>query len=43
VITMLNRTIRELFEYGKVLPVFVTEHDAIKAYWRSGGVAPLIL
>jgi hypothetical protein len=29
---------------GKVVPVlFLTEHKAMKAYWRSGGIAPLIL
>jgi hypothetical protein len=29
---------------GKVAPVlFLTEHRAMKAYWGSGGIAPLIL
>jgi hypothetical protein len=29
---------------GKVVPVlFVTEYHAMKAYWGSGGIAPLIL
>jgi hypothetical protein len=28
---------------GKVVPVLLTEHHAIKAYWGSGGIAPLIL
>jgi hypothetical protein len=29
---------------GKVVPVlFLTEHHAMKAYWESGGIAPLIL
>jgi len=30
---------------GKVVPVlsFVTEHHAMKVYWVSGGMAPLIL
>jgi hypothetical protein len=28
---------------GKVVPVFLTEHHAMKAYWGSGGIAPLIL
>jgi hypothetical protein len=29
---------------GKVVPVlFLTEHNAMKAYWGSGGIAPLIL
>jgi hypothetical protein len=28
----------------KVVPVlFLTEHHAMKAYWGSGGIAPLIL
>jgi hypothetical protein len=28
---------------GKVVPVsFLTEHHAMKAYWRIGGIAPLI-
>jgi len=29
---------------GEVIPVlFLTEHYAIKLYWRSGGIAPCIL
>jgi hypothetical protein len=30
---------------GKVAPVlfFLTEHRAMKAFWGSGGIAPLIL
>jgi hypothetical protein len=29
---------------GKAVPVlFLTEHHATKAYWGSGGIAPLIL
>jgi hypothetical protein len=29
---------------GKVVPVlFLAEHHAMKAYWGSGGTAPLIL
>jgi hypothetical protein len=28
---------------GKVVPVLLTEHHAINAYWGSGGIAPLIL
>jgi hypothetical protein len=27
----------------KFVPVFLTKHHAIKAYWKSGGIAPLIL
>jgi hypothetical protein len=28
----------------KVVPVFfLTEHHAMKAYWGSGGIAPIIL
>jgi hypothetical protein len=31
-------------EKGKGVPVlFLTEYDAMKAYWVSGGIAPLIL
>jgi hypothetical protein len=26
---------------AKVVPVLLTEHHAMKAYWRSGGIAPL--
>jgi hypothetical protein len=28
---------------GKVMPVLLIEHDAIKADWGSGGIAPFIL
>jgi hypothetical protein len=29
---------------GKVVPVlFLTEHDAMKAYWGGGSIAPRIL
>jgi hypothetical protein len=31
---------------GKVVPVhlvLLTKHHAMKAYWESGGIAPLIL
>jgi hypothetical protein len=28
---------------SKVLPVFLTKHHAMEAYWGSGGVAPRIL
>jgi hypothetical protein len=28
---------------GKVVPVLLTEHHAVKKYWGSGGIAPLIL
>jgi hypothetical protein len=28
---------------GKVVPVFLTEHHAIKAYWGTGGTDLLIL
>jgi hypothetical protein len=27
----------------KVVPVFLTEHHAMKAYWGSGSIAPRIL
>jgi hypothetical protein len=28
---------------GKIAPVLLTEDNAPKAYWESGGIAPLIL
>jgi hypothetical protein len=28
---------------GKGVPVLLTEHHAMKTYWRSGGIAPRIL
>jgi hypothetical protein len=28
---------------SKVVPVLLTEHHAMKAYWGSGGIAPRIL
>jgi hypothetical protein len=28
---------------GKVIPVLPTEHNAMEAYWRGGGIAPHIL
>jgi hypothetical protein len=28
---------------GKVVPVLLTKHRAMKAYWSSGGTAPPIL
>jgi len=28
---------------GKVVPVLLTEHHAMKTYWVSGGIAPRIL
>jgi hypothetical protein len=28
---------------GKVVPVLLTEHQAMKAYWESEGIVPLIL
>jgi hypothetical protein len=28
---------------GKVVPVLLTEHHAMKTYWGSGGIALLIL
>jgi hypothetical protein len=28
---------------GKVVPVLLTKHHAMKAYWGSGRIAPLIL
>jgi len=27
---------------GKVVPVILTKHHAMKAYWGSGGIAPRI-
>jgi hypothetical protein len=28
---------------SKVVPVLLTEHHAMKAYWKNGGIAPLSL
>jgi hypothetical protein len=28
---------------GKVVPVLLTEHHAMKAYWGSGAIVPRIL
>jgi hypothetical protein len=28
---------------GKFVPVLLTEHHAMKAYWGSGGIAPRII
>jgi len=28
---------------GKIVPVLLTEHDVMKAYWGSGGIDPNIL
>jgi hypothetical protein len=28
---------------GKVIPVLLTKHHAMKAYWGSGFIAPLII
>jgi hypothetical protein len=28
---------------GKIIPVLLTEHHTMKAYWGSGGIAPRIL
>jgi len=28
---------------GKIVPVLLTEHHAMKAYWKNGGIAPLSL
>jgi hypothetical protein len=30
-------------EKGKVVPVLLTEHHAMEAYWGSGGIASFIL
>jgi len=36
--------VKSTVESGKVAPVLLlTEHHAMKAYWRSGIIAPLIL
>jgi hypothetical protein len=40
--TYLRRNIINV-KKGKVFPVFLTEHHAIKTYWRSGGIAPTII
>jgi len=31
------------YKVNKVFPVLLTEHDAMKAFGMSGGIAPLIL
>jgi hypothetical protein len=28
---------------GKVVPVLLAEHNAMKTHWGTGGIAPLIL
>jgi hypothetical protein len=38
----IGRPRRRCEEKGKV-PVLLTEHDATKAYWGTGGIASLIL
>jgi len=30
----------DIFDNGEVVPVLLTKHHAMKAYWRSGGIAP---
>jgi hypothetical protein len=30
-----------IFVKGKVVPVLLTDHHIMKAYWGSGGLAPL--
>jgi hypothetical protein len=37
------RLYNEVKVKGKFVPVLLTEHHAMKAYWGSGGIAPLIL
>jgi hypothetical protein len=32
-----------MYGKGKIVPVLLAEHHAIKAYWGSGGIAPIIL
>jgi hypothetical protein len=32
-----------IYRNVKVVSVLLTEHHAIKAYWGSGGIAPIIL
>jgi hypothetical protein len=36
------RSIGNLFK-GKVIPVLLTAHHAMKTYWESGGIAPRTL
>jgi hypothetical protein len=39
-----RKTHTEVKGKGKVVPVLLlTEHHTMKAYWRSGGITPLIL
>jgi len=35
--------IRKVYGKGKVIPVLLTEHHAMKVYWRSGSIAPSVL
>jgi hypothetical protein len=37
-----NETVKGIGK-GKSCPCALTEHNAMKAYWRSGGIAPCIL
>jgi hypothetical protein len=38
-----HATCSKLKGKGKDPVLFLTEHNAIKAYWENGGIAPLIL
>jgi hypothetical protein len=38
-----NFTLKLKGKKGKVVPVLLTKHHAMKAYWGSGCIAPLIL
>jgi hypothetical protein len=39
-----RETISPITKEGKVVPVlFLTEHHAMKVYWGSGGIAPIVL
>jgi hypothetical protein len=38
-----SNRIRQKIKKGKFVPVLLTEHHAVKAYWGSGGIASLVL
>jgi hypothetical protein len=45
---LINNTVNALSRFsfkgkGKVVPVLLTKHHAMKAYWGSGCIAPLVL
>jgi len=43
IFSMCNILPTAIKDEGKRVPVFLAEHHAMKAYWRSGSIAPFIL